>query len=76
MSIDLLDQKVLNELPALSEVNANYGVRLNALSVDQLFDLYQRTGFLYPAKAARLLPYMDLVRDNWRRLLEGPDSLL
>ena len=76
MSIDLLDQKILNELPALSEVNASYGVKLNALSVDQLFELYQRTGFLYPAKAARLLPYMDLVRDNWRRLLEGPDSLL
>jgi hypothetical protein len=76
MSIDLLDQKVLNELPPLSEVNTNYGVKLNALTVDQLFDLYQRTGFLYPAKAARLLPYMDLVRDNWRRLLEAQDSLL
>ncbi|HTM02587.1 MAG TPA: hypothetical protein VL173_03715 [Vicinamibacterales bacterium] len=51
-------------------------VRVNALSVDQLFGLYERTGFLYPAKAARLLPHLDAVRDNWLRMLAAEGSLL
>ena len=66
MSLNVLDQKLLNQLPQLSDVNSTYGVRLNALSVDDLFALYQRTGFLNDAKGKRLLPYIDLVRDNWR----------
>jgi hypothetical protein len=51
-------------------------VHVNALDVDELFALYERTGFLYPAKAARLIPHLDTVRDNWRRLLQAGDSLL
>jgi hypothetical protein len=50
--------------------------QVNALDVDELFALYERTRFLYPAKAARLLPHLDVVRDNWRRLLRAGDSLL
>jgi hypothetical protein len=76
MSLDYIDQEILKELPPLSEVKAAYGVEINALDVDELFQLYRRTGFLYPEKAARLLPHMELVRDNWRRLLHAPDSLL
>jgi hypothetical protein len=76
MSFDVLDRETLNGLPTLSEVDETYGVRVNALSVDELFALYERTGFLYPAKAKRLLPQMDLVRSNWRRLLQAGDSLL
>lgn len=76
MSLDVLDHRVLDTLPRSSEVEETYGVKINALGVDDLFALYQRTGFLYPAKAARLIPYMDLVRDNWRRLLRAEDSLL
>ena len=53
-----------------------YGIQVNAVSVQQLFALYERAGFLYPAKAARLLPHMDRVRDNWRRLLQAGDALL
>ena len=51
-------------------------VRVNALSVDQLFGIYERTGFLYPAKAARLLPHLDTVRENWLRMLEADGPLL
>jgi hypothetical protein len=51
-------------------------IQVNALSVDELFALYDRTGFLYPAKAARLTPYMSVVQENWRRLLQAGDSLL
>src|SRR6266850_3965524 len=76
MSFDVLDQETLNGLPRLSDVDAAYGVKVNALSVDELFALYERTGFLYPAKAARLVPYLGLVRENWRRLLQAGDSLL
>jgi hypothetical protein len=58
------------------ELATDYGIQVNALDVDELFALYERTRFLYPAKAARLIPHMDLVRDNWRRLLQAGDSLL
>ena len=50
--------------------------QVNALDVDELFALYERTRFLYPAKAARLLPHLHVVRDNWRRLLRAGGSLL
>ena len=49
---------------------------MNALGVEELFALYERARFLYPAKAARLLPHMHVVQDNWRRLLQAGDSLL
>ncbi len=76
MVVDVLDQKVLNKIPRVSEVDEAYGVKVNALSVDELFELYRRAGFLYPAKAARLFPYMDVVRENWRRMMLAGDSLL
>ncbi len=76
MSLDELDQKTLSSLPRLSEVYDAYGVEVNALSVNEIFALYERTGFLYPEKAARLLPHLGQVRENWRRMLSGGDSLL
>src|SRR6266567_6163269 len=76
MPLDALDQKTLNSLPRLSEVYDAYGVQVNALSVNEIFALYERTGFLYPDKAARLLPHLGQVRENWRRMLRGGDSLL
>jgi hypothetical protein len=51
-------------------------VEVNALSINQLFALYERTGFLYPGKAARLTPHLGQVRENWRRMLRGGESLL
>jgi len=49
---DLLNQEVDNRLSWASKIDEIYGVKINALSVDELFELYRRTGFLYPAKAA------------------------
>lgn len=66
-------------LPAkssLGDVYADYGVRVNALSIEEIFELYERAGFLYPEKAARLRPHMAKVKDNWRRMLQSPDSLM
>src|ERR1700704_2094721 len=76
MPLDALDQKTLTSLPRLSEVYEAYGVQVNALSVEEIFALYERTGFLYPDKAARLFPHLAQVRENWRRMLKVGDSLL
>jgi hypothetical protein len=53
-----------------------YGIQVNAMGVDELFALYERARFLYPAKAARLTPHLAVVKENWRRLLHAGDSLL
>src|ERR1700756_2206511 len=76
MPLDALDEKTLASLPRLSEVYDAYGVQVNALSVSEIFALYERTGFLYPDKAARLFPHMSQVRENWRRMLSAGDALL
>jgi len=76
MSLDALDRETLDGLPRLSGLETAYGVKVNELNVDQLFALYERTGFLYPAKAARIRPHLGVVRENWRRLLKAGDKLL
>jgi hypothetical protein len=76
MPLDALDQETVNKLPRLSELHAAYGVQVNTIDIDELFDLYERTGFLYPEKASRLLPHMDRVKENWRRMLHAEESLL
>src|SRR2546425_12172080 len=76
MLLDTLDQKTVDSLPHLPDVYDAYGVQVNALSVSEIFALYEHTGFLYPEKAARLFPHLGKVRDNWRRMLSADDSLL
>src|SRR5260370_35301624 len=76
MSLDTLDQKTVDSLPYLSDVFDAYGVQVNALSVSEIFALYEHTGFLYPDKAARLFPHLEQVRENWRRRLRAGESLL
>jgi hypothetical protein len=76
MPFDVLDQETVNKLPRLSELHTAYGVQVNSIGVDELFELYERTGFLYPDKATRLLPYLGKVKENWGRMLEAGESLL
>ena len=76
MSTAIVSRRTTDVPRPLPPHEADYDVRVNALTVDELFALYERTGFLYPAKAARLLPHLDVVRDNWRRLLRADDALL
>ena len=76
MPFDVLDQETVNKLPRLSELDTAYGVQVNAIGVDELFDLYERTGFLYPEKATRLRPYLQLVKENWDRMLRAGESVL
>src|ERR1700704_6737363 len=71
-----LDQETVDSLPRLADVYDAFGVEVNALSVEEIFALYERTGFLYPDKAARLFPHLGQVRENWRRMLSAGESLL
>jgi hypothetical protein len=61
---------------ALPDAGNVQDVQVNTVGVNDLFALYDRTGFLYPAKAARLMPHLEMVRENWRRLLHAGESLL
>ena len=76
MLFDVLDQDTVNKLPRLSELHTAYGVRLNAINVHELFELYESSGFLYPEKAVRLLPHLEHVKENWDRMLRAGESLL
>ncbi len=66
----------LGSVPQLSSLYATYGVEINGLSVEQLFALYERTGFLYPEKANRLCPHLELVLQNWKKMLRAGESLI
>lgn len=76
MSLTKLDQETVDSLPQLADIYDSFGVEVNALSVSELFALYERTGFMYPGKAARLFPHLEQVRENWRRMLDAGESLL
>src|SRR5947207_8164011 len=76
MSSEQKHLQSLGSMPQLASLYATYGVEINTLTVEQVFALYERTGFLYPEKAARLRPHLELVRDNWRRMLRAGQSLL
>ncbi|KPA13389.1 serine/threonine protein kinase [Candidatus Magnetomorum sp. HK-1] len=45
-------------------------------ALDRLIALYEKSGFLYPEKKERILPYMDLILNNWRKALKMDDQLL
>lgn len=66
----------VDSFPEASGLSATYGVQVNAVSVDELFALYRRAGFLYPEKAARLRPHWERIRENWQRMMRGGKSLL
>lgn len=53
-----------------------FGCEVNHLSVDELFQRYMETGFLYPDKLQRLAPFTREILDNWRRAAASPDGLL
>lgn len=71
-----VSDQLIDKNSQLSDVHAGYGVQVNALSVEKLFELYERSGFLYPEKAARLRPHIAKIKDNWRRMLASEDSLV
>jgi hypothetical protein len=62
--------------PVGADVDRRFGIRVNALPISELFDLYERTRFLYPAKREKLAPVMPLVMRNWERLRKAGELLL
>lgn len=57
---------------ALMEAYEREGARVNAISVEVLFEHYLAAGFLYPAKLERLRPHLPRVLENWRRSMSAP----
>jgi hypothetical protein len=53
----------------------SHGCEVNALSIDELFRRYERSGFLYPGKLKKLGPFLPLVKENWRKARRGGELL-
>jgi hypothetical protein len=49
---------------------------VNRTSIDELFQRYMQTGFIYPDKLERLAPFTAEILENWRRAAASPDTLL
>ncbi|MGW5117391.1 hypothetical protein ACWEQ8_18445 [Streptomyces noursei] len=54
---------------------SDFGCEVNALPPVELFDRYERSRFLYPAKRARLAPYWSLILENWQRARRAGELL-
>jgi hypothetical protein len=46
------------------------------MSIDELFQRYMQTGFIYTDKLERLAPFTEEILENWRRAAASPDDLL
>lgn len=44
----------------------------SSVDVDEIFNVYQRAGFLYEQKLERMRPFMAEIRETWRRTLSAP----
>jgi hypothetical protein len=53
----------------------SYACEVNALSIDELFRRYERSGFLYPGKLKKLAPFLPLVKENWRKARRGGELI-
>ena len=53
-----------------------FNAALNQESVEQLFNYYEQTGFLYPEKKQLLIPHWNTIVDNWNTLLKSKEELL
>ncbi|MEM6699724.1 MAG: hypothetical protein AAF599_15080 [Bacteroidota bacterium] len=53
-----------------------FGVQINEFNTSQLFEKYEATGFIYPAKKRLLSPYFSNIRQNWGQLLDRSNDLL
>ncbi|MBF0555001.1 MAG: hypothetical protein HQK96_10680 [Nitrospirae bacterium] len=52
------------------------GCNYNNLRVDDLFEIYEEVGFLYPEKKKRILPYLQIIKDNWNNALKLGEDVL
>jgi hypothetical protein len=61
---------------SVDQVYREYGCQKNQLSVPELFEIYEKTGFLYPEKKERLRSYFPTIIDNWERVIGSTDDLM
>jgi hypothetical protein len=55
---------------------AEFGCTTSDTDVDGLFAWYETAGFLYPQKYNLLKPYIEIIRKNWRKVLDSPTELM
>ena len=54
---------------------ADFGCEVNAISPEKLFQRYEASRFMYPAKGERLAPFWPLIMDNWKRARQAGELL-
>lgn len=54
----------------------DFNVKFNKESVENLFQQYEKIGFLYPEKKALLAPHMQKITENWKMLLASKENFL
>lgn len=54
----------------------DFNVKFNEESVENLFQHYEKVGFLYPEKKTLLAPHMPQITKNWKTLLASKENLL
>jgi len=54
----------------------DFNVKFNQESVENLFQQYERIGFIYPEKKALLAPHMQKITENWKTLAGSKENLL
>ncbi|WP_405853347.1 hypothetical protein OG361_12230 [Streptomyces sp. NBC_00090] len=74
-STAVLDRDTTPTAPPTPLAWSDFGCRVNALPPAELFERYERSRFLYPAKRARLAPYWSLVLENWQRARRAGELL-
>src|SRR5260221_6124488 len=57
---------------AIITVPERYSDGASVVNFDAVWDLYQASGFLYPAKQQRLGPALARIQAGWPRLLAAP----
>ena len=60
--------------PKFGDRYEDFGCTVNSISVEELFAKYESSGFLYPAKRERLMPYMAIIMENWRRSMSSEND--
>lgn len=55
---------------------ADFNIKFNTISVDELFQQYEEIGFIYPAKKALLAPHMEEINNNWKKLYKSAEKYL
>ena len=48
----------------------------NAIAISDLFNLYEKAGFLYAAKKERITPYMSQIQNNWESAQKAGEDIL